>query len=272
MSDPGPALPRKPLRVFVVTQEDCLFLPQFLDTVLSARRPNVVGMTILPTLMPKQTWSSTLRDHLALYGPVQFLKQSVRYAWRRGLGILGERVPVPGLHSVAAAARKHGIPILETTSVNAPEYLERLRSLDLDLVLSVNASQKFRKGILELPRLGCINVHGALLPRYRGRLPSFWVLVNGEHETGTTVHFMNEDLDDGPILLQKKVAIEPEDTQDTLIGKTKTLGARLVIEAIDRLERGIADTIPNDRAQATYNSFPTREDGRRLRRQGRRFL
>jgi len=262
----------EPIRVFIVTQEDCLFLPRFLDTVLTARRQNVVGMTILPTLMPKQTWTSTLQDHLALYGPAQFLKQSVRYAWRRGLGILGERLPLPGVHSVAAVARRHGVPILETTSVNETGYLDRLRALDLDLVLSVNASQKFKKGILDLPRLGCINVHGALLPRYRGRLPSFWVLVNGEKETGTTVHYMNEELDDGPILLQERVAIEDDDTQDTLIAKTKALGARLVIEAIARLERGETATIPNDRSRATYNTFPTREDGLRLRRQGRRFL
>ncbi len=261
-----------PLRAFVVTQEDCLFLPRFLDTVLAARPGRVLGMTILPTLMPKQTWTSTLRDHLALYGPAQFLKQSVRYAWRRGLGILGESLPLPGVHSVAAVARRHGIPILETTSVNAAGYLDRLRALDLDVVLSVNASQKFRKGILELPKMGCLNVHGALLPRYRGRLPSFWVLVNGEKETGATVHYMNEELDDGPILLQERVPIEPGDTQDTLIAKTKSAGARLVVEAIDRLERGETDTLPNDRSQATYNSFPTREDGLRLRRSGRRFL
>ncbi|MFM8412473.1 MAG: methionyl-tRNA formyltransferase [Alphaproteobacteria bacterium] len=261
-----------PLRVFVVTQEDCLFLPRFLDTVLSARRGNVVGMTILPTLMPKQTWSTTLRDHLELYGPAQFLKQSFRYAWRRGLGILGERLPLPGVHSVAAVARRHGVPIFEATSVNAQEYLDRLRALDLDVILSVNASQKFRRAILDLPRMGCINVHGALLPRYRGRLPSFWVLVNGEKETGATVHYMNEELDDGPILLQERVAIEPGDTQDDLIAKTKSVGARLVVEAIGRLERGETETIPNDRSQATYHSFPTREDGLRLRRQGRRFL
>lgn len=260
------------LRTFIITQEDCLYLPRFLDTVIRERRQDIVGMTILPTLMPKQTWSSTLREHLELYGPVQFLKQSVRYALRRGLGILGRRVPLPSFYSVAAVARHHGIEIVETESVNAASYLETLRARNLDLVLSVNASQKFRTPILSLPRLGCINVHGALLPRYRGRLPSFWVLANGERETGTTVHFMNEDLDDGPILLQERVAIEPDDTQDSIIRKTKTLGAKLVVEALDRLDRGSVTTLPNDRAQATYFSFPTREDGRRLRAQGRRFL
>jgi methionyl-tRNA formyltransferase len=179
---------------------------------------------------------------------------------------------MPGHYSVEGVAREYGVPLHETSSVNATAYLDFLRSLNLDLVISINASQKFKGGILALPRLGCINVHGALLPRYRGRLPSFWVLANGEKETGATVHFMNEDLDDGPILLQERVEISENDTQDTIIRRTKALGARLLVEAIDRLERGTVTTQPNDREQATYFSFPTREDGLRLRQQGRRFL
>lgn len=260
------------LKAFIITQEDCLYLPQFMHTVLRQRRDNIVGMTILPALMPKQTWTSTMRDHLEVYGPVQFFRQGVRYAMRRGLGILQRSLPVPGLYSVEAAAQQYEVPLHPTKSVNSQEYLDFLRSLDLDVIISINASQKFKSEILALPRLGCINVHGALLPRYRGRLPSFWVLANGESETGTTVHFMNEDLDDGPILLQERVTIEEHDTQDSLIRKTKTAGARLIVEAIDRLESGSVTTQPNDRSQATYFSFPTRADGLRLRQQGRRFL
>lgn len=261
-----------PLRAVIITQEDCLYLPQFLHYVLRHRRANVVGITILPALMPKQTWMTTMRDHLALYGPTQFFRQGVRYATRRALGVIGQKVPLPGFYSVESVARHHGLAMIPAKNVNSKEYLDELRRLNLDLVISINASQKFKRDLLALPRLGCINVHGALLPRYRGRLPSFWVLANGETETGTTVHFMNEELDDGPILLQEKVQIEPHDTQDTLIRKTKAVGARLLVEAIDRLEQGSASTLPNDRSQATYFSFPTREDGLRLRQQGRRFL
>lgn len=261
-----------PLRAVIITQEDCLYLPQFLHTVLRYRRANVVGITILPALMPKQTWTTTMRDHLALYGPTQFVRQGVRYATRRALGIVGRSVPLPGFYSVEAVAAHHGLTFLPTTNVNSQEYRDQLARLNLDLVISINASQKFKRDLLALPRLGCINVHGALLPRYRGRLPSFWVLANGESETGATVHFMNEELDDGPILLQERVPIAADDTQDTLIRKTKAAGARLLVEAIDRLEQGSASTQPNDRTQATYFSFPTKEDGLRLRQQGRRFL
>lgn len=267
-----PQAARRSLRAFLITQEDCLYLPAFLNTVLRHRRQNVVGITILPTLMPKQTWGTTLRDHLALYGPLQFLKQSLRYATRRGLDLVSRGVPLPDFYSVAAVARHWDLRRIETHSVNARSYLDQLRTLELDVIVSINASQVFKSEILTLPRLGCINVHGALLPRYRGRLPSFWVLANGETETGATVHFMNEHLDDGPILLQEQVPIEPSDTQDSLIRKTKRAGAQLVIEALDRLERGEIVTSPNDRDQATYYSFPTRADGQRLRRLGRRFL
>ena len=261
-----------PLKTLIITQEDCLYLPQFLDTVLAERRQNFVGITILPTLMPKQTWTSTALEHLSVYGPIQFLKQSIRYASRKALGLASGFVPVPGHFSVASAARAHGVAEIPTHSVNAAEYHEKLRELGVELVISINASQVFKTEILALPKLGCLNVHGALLPRYRGRLPSFWVLANGEKETGATVHFMNENLDDGPILLQEKVEITDEDTQDSLIRRTKSTGARLIIQAIDRLEAGNVTTIPNDRENATYFSFPTKEDGRRLRQQGRRFL
>jgi len=261
-----------PLRAFIITQEDCLYLPQFIHHVLRHRRANLQGMTILPTLMPKQTWRTALRDHLALYGPAQFCRQGFRYASRRGLAVLARYLPLPGHYSVDGVAKEYGLPLYPTTGVNSQEYLDVLRSLDLDLIISINASQKFKGQLLALPRLGCINVHGALLPRYRGRLPSFWVLANGETETGTTVHFMNEELDDGPILLQERVDISPSDTQDTIIRKTKAAGARLIVAAIDSLEGGSAHTQPNDRSQATYFSFPTRADGLRLRQQGRRFL
>jgi methionyl-tRNA formyltransferase len=83
---------------------------------------------------------------------------------------------------------------------------------------------------------------------------------------------MNEDLDDGPIILQRRVPITPGETQHSLILKTKRAGAELLLEALQKLERGPIDTLPNDRTQATYYSFPTPEDGRKFRRLGLRFI
>jgi methionyl-tRNA formyltransferase len=254
------------VRIFIVTQEESVYLPAFLDGVLQARARNVCGVVILPELMPHATWLSTLRDHLALYGLFGFVRLVLRYGMHRLLDRLQRLgLPVGGLHSVRAVTERHGVRLYDTPSINDPGFLETLHGLSPDVVVSVNASQKFGKRLLALPKWGCINVHGALLPRYRGRLPSFWVLANGERETGATVHVMNSDLDDGPIIRQERVAIEPTDTQHTVIRKTKRLGGRLLLEALDLFESGRVVLFPNDRARATYYSFPKRDVAKRIR-------
>lgn len=254
------------MRIFIVTQEESVYLPAFLDDVLKVRAKDVCGMVILSELMPNASWLTTLRDHLSLYGPGGFIRLALRYGSHRVLDRLQRLgLPIPGLHSVQAVARLHDVELRETHSINDPAFLETLRGLAPDVVVSVNASQKFGRRLLDLPKWGCINVHGALLPRYRGRLPSFWVLANGEQETGATVHVMNADLDDGPIIRQERLVIEPSDTQHTLIRKTKRLGSRLLLEALDLIQSGRVVLFPNDRSRATYYSFPKRDVARRVR-------
>jgi methionyl-tRNA formyltransferase len=254
------------MRIFIVTQEEAVYLPTFLDTFLRARGRDVCGMVILPELMPNSTWSKTLRDHLGIYGIVGFVRLGLRY----GLHRIADRLqrwglPIGGRHSVRTVAEGLTVPLYETPRINDEEFLDMLERLEPDIVLSINASQKFGPRLLALPRWGCINVHGALLPRYRGRLPSFWVLANGEKETGATVHVMNEALDDGPIIRQERVPIDARDTQHTLIKKTKELGCRLLLEALDLIESGRVVLFPNDRTRATYYSFPKRQVAKRVR-------
>lgn len=229
-------------------------------------------MTILPETTKKKGWKGLIREHYELFGLRTFLYQSLRFVWYRGMNVASRVVPLLHFYSVHAVAQYHRTPLFPTVSINNQEFLRTLKTLAPDVIVSVNASQIFKQPLLTLPPLGCINVHGAPLPKYRGRLPSFWALFNGERETGVTVHFMNEELDDGPILLQRPVPIVPGETQHSLIVKTKRIGAELLLEALDRLEKGPITTLPNDRSQATYYSFPTPEDGKKFRRLGLRFV
>ncbi|MBI3303119.1 MAG: formyl transferase [Deltaproteobacteria bacterium] len=260
------------MKIFILTQEDAFYLPAALHTVLAARGKDVVGMTILPETTKKKGWLGLMKEHYQLFGLRTFLYQSVRFAWYRGMDLVTRFVPLPGFYAVQAVTRHYRIPLYPTVSINSAAYLDTLRALAPDVVVSINASQVFKKQLLTLPPLGCINVHGAPLPKYRGRLPSFWALFNREQETGVTVHFMNEELDDGPIIAQRRVPIVPGETQHSLIVKTKRVGAELLLESLDRLEKGTVETRPNDRAQATYYSFPTPEDGQKFRRLGLRFI
>src|SRR5262249_43152347 len=123
--------------------------------------------------------------------------------------------------SIADAARRAGIPCTRVPKVNAPEFLDRLRALDVELIVSIACPQKIGAELLALPKHGAINLHGSLLPRFQGMLPSFWVLARGETTTGVTVHWMNEAIDHGDILLQREVAIEPTDTMHSLVLRSK---------------------------------------------------
>lgn len=260
------------MRIVIITQEETFYLPTFMRTLLQARCQDVMAMTILPAAMPNKGWRAILCEHLALFGPRTFLNQSLRFALYRCGDLAGRVLPLPSFYSVQAVARHFRVPLLPTASINGAEYLARLRALAPDVIVSVNAPQIFKRRLLQLPHLGCINVHGALLPKYRGRLPSFWVLLNGEKETGVTVHFMNEHLDDGPIILQRTVPIAPRETQHSLLLKTKKTGADLLLEALEDLERGTVELQVNAKEQATYFSFPTPEDGDRFRKLGLRFI
>jgi len=99
------------------------------------------------------------------------------------------------------AARRLGIPVLQPKSINAPAVLDQLRALDLDVLVVAAFGQFLRPPVLSLPRLGCVNLHASLLPRYRGAAPVAWALIHGERETGVTTFVLDEGMDTGPILL-----------------------------------------------------------------------
>ena len=260
------------MKLVIITQEETFYLPTFFRLLLQARSHDVVGLTIMPATMPKKGWGATLHEHFALFGLRTFLYQSMRFGLYRLGDVVGHLLPLSSFYSVRAVADHFRVPLLPTDNINGAAYLGTLRALAPDVIVSVNAPQVFKRRLLQLPRLGCINVHGALLPKYRGRLPSFWVLLNGEKETGSTVHFMNEQLDDGPIVLQRTIPIAPDETQHSLLLKTKRLGAELLLEALAALEQGAVEPQINATEQATYYSFPTPEDGRRFRALGLRFI
>ena len=105
--------------------------------------------------------------------------------------------------------------------------------------------------VLSAPRLGCINVHGSLLPKYRGAAPIQWAVINGEKTTGVTTMFMAEGMDTGDMLLKAETQIGPEETAGELFDRLKLIGAKLLTETLDKLERGELEPVPQDEAEAT---------------------
>jgi methionyl-tRNA formyltransferase len=133
--------------------------------------------------------------------------------------------------------------------------------MNADLFVVVAFGQILKKRALEIPRLYAINVHGSLLPKYRGAAPTNWAIINGERVSGVTVIKMNEKMDEGDIILKKEMPIDAEDTNITLTEKLSDLGADALIEAVDMIDAGKAVPVKQDPSAATYAPKLGKEDG-----------
>lgn len=162
----------------------------------------------------------------------------------------------------AALARERGLPVFTPENVNTPEWVERIAALRPDLILSVYYRHMISTRILGLARLGAFNLHGSLLPKYRGRAPINWAVLQGESRLGITLHRMVKRADAGPIVDQEGVDIEPRDTAEQAFRKVLPCARRVLARQIDALLRGTARETPQDEAQATYFGGRTPEDGR----------
>ena len=156
-------------------------------------------------------------------------------------------------------------------SINSKKNLTIIDSYKPDLMVSILGNQIFKKPLLELAPKGCINLHTALLPKYRGLMPTFWVMKNNEKYTGVSVFFVDEGIDSGPIIVQKKIEIG-NSTQQSLIIKTKRIGMQLILKSIDLIANNKVAIIPNDATKKTYYSFPTRKDVLEFRKNGKKFF
>ena len=164
--------------------------------------------------------------------------------------------------SVADRARKAGLPVLRPPSVNAPDVVAAIAGLAPDFLFSFYFREIIGPEVLGLARRGALNLHGSLLPRYRGRCPVNWVLINGERETGVTLHYMEARPDRGDIVAQRAVPIADDDTALSLNRKLGEAARALLREAYPLLAAGTAPRSPQDHARATSFGGRRPEDGR----------
>lgn len=154
--------------------------------------------------------------------------------------------------SVAEKAARLNIPVYAPDDINHPLWRDRIAALKPDIIFSFYYRHMVKPEILNIPPLGCLNLHGSLLPAYRGRCPVNWVLVNGEAETGMTLHYMTPKPDNGDIAAQHKVSISEDDTASTLFAKLTSVSAALLDEALPLLKAGKLPRQPQDHSKATY--------------------
>jgi methionyl-tRNA formyltransferase len=262
------------MKLFIITQNAPMYLAEFLDDFLGsvdASAHKVEGICLLSPFFKKSVLQG-VAERYRYYGTMDFCKMAAHIAWNKLLSLVSRFVPSIGCHSVDNVLRKYGLSNYKTGSINSEAFVSHIRESGIDVIISIASSQIFKHEILHAARKGCINYHTAILPRYRGRQPLFWALLNGEKEVGISIHEMDEDLDNGPILSQVRIPVCPADTLHSIYLKTIAAGPALLMDAVARLDEGSGERLPNDAGQKTCYRFPTRADARLFKERGRRFF
>jgi UDP-4-amino-4-deoxy-L-arabinose formyltransferase/UDP-glucuronic acid dehydrogenase (UDP-4-keto-hexauronic acid decarboxylating) len=163
--------------------------------------------------------------------------------------------------SVSELAASRNIPVFAPEDINHPIWVRKIRDIAPDIIFSFYYRNMVGTQILDIPPAGCLNLHGSLLPRYRGRCPINWVLVKGEKETGVTLHYMTPRPDDGDIVGQKRITISEDDTAKSLHQKAASASSVMLDEVLPQIKKGAAVRHPQDHSQASYYGGRSPKDG-----------
>jgi len=172
-------------------------------------------------------------------------------------GRKGELTPSP----VKVVAEGKGIKVYQPLKVRDEEFVKTLRAYNPDVMVVVAFGQIIPLSILKMPKYGCVNIHGSLLPKYRGAAPIQWAVLDGEKETGITTILMDEGIDTGDILLKKTIQIDTDETSGSLFDKLMALGAKAILETLDELEKGSLTPTKQGESPTAYAKMLTKAMG-----------
>lgn len=162
---------------------------------------------------------------------------------------------------VKAVAEANNIPVYQPERIKDDEFIDFLETIEADIYVVVAYGQLLSQRILDIPKYGCVNVHGSLLPKYRGAAPIQWSIINGEEKTGITIMYMVRKCDAGDMILKREIEIDPEDTYETLHDKMAPVGAEALIDALNLIEKGEVKAEKQDNSLSCYASMITKDMG-----------
>lgn len=255
------------VRVVAVTQDDPFFTGRFFASFLEATRGTRVELVEIVLLRNFNESARGLAMRLLrLYGAAGFVRLSARYLRAMAAAAFGRPETVEGI------AKKEGVPTRRLDTINDDAYLRTLAARNVDVLLSVASPEIFREAALQSAP-SVLNVHNGKLPAYRGMMPTFWALANGEPEIAITVHEMAEKIDAGMIVAEIPLSIEENESAFALSQRAKVVAGREVAQLLSALGTPEwPEPREVDASSGGYYTFPTRQDTRRLRARGRRML
>ena len=245
------------MNVLLLTMDEPMYMPKYLEPIFRSRGDQIAEVVIAPH--PSEGLPTIARQRYKMFGPIDFLRYGIKFGTGKLLAQLPSginRTLTGRYHSVPAVANQYNIPVQTETNINRPGFVSRIKEMDPDLILSVSCGQLVKEELLSIPEQGSINVHGSLLPKYRGRAASFWALFKDENESGVTAHYMTKEFDAGDIVMQRRFEISDDDTMDSVYQKVAQIGAELVIDLLDAIEDSELTTSPNRTEEGEYRPLP----------------
>lgn len=262
----------KKLNVFIISQEEPFYIPKVIRHLAEGQNNhyNIVGATRLKPHRKNKSMTDWLKERTQIYTYWELVITTLFFVYCK-LHTIGSKFGFYNPYSVNSIYKNWDIPQLDTKDINSEGYLNRLSSLNIDIILSISPPQLFQASLINLPKIVCLNAHGTLLPRHRGVFGSWWMLYLNDKEVGTTIHTMEERLDAGKIVWQKAIPMPENPTQYAIAYHTKKIMATGLVETLQKYSEGNFEVIPEQFGES-YHRAPTKKQGQDFHRQGKRVV
>jgi folate-dependent phosphoribosylglycinamide formyltransferase PurN len=262
------------LKVLVITQDDNFAIPKNIDRLVNSKFIDLVGCFLIET---KSTLSKRRTYFAKGFGYKQSLKMGfkiLKFKFFNAVYKLTRYRRVDSFKTIEDICRVSSVILQKTQDINSHGIVKEIARLDPDIIVSFSAPTVFKSELLNIPKFGCINLHCSKLPSYSGVMPSFWVLLNNERETGCSVHTMDDRIDNGHLLGQSLVSIAEYETMFTLIIKTKDIGGLLMMDVLNQiyLTQKLPMPISIDESSRQYYSWPNDDDFCNFRNKGKALI
>lgn len=256
----------------VILTNDNFFSFTVLKDFLNQRKDDVKLVIFSSALIGNRGTLASIKWSLEKTGFCHTSFKLLVYGIFKALKLVCKFLPfVPNKFSSYLWIHRNGINNISVANVNSPEVIEQIRQINPGLIVSVSMNQIVKKEILEMPPKRCINVHCAPLPRYGGMSPYVWALANNEDHSAVTIHYMEEGLDVGDIIVQEKVGVVKNDSAFALFYRCCLRAGELLTKVVDDIESGTVTSYAQDLSKKTYFSWPTKECVKNLHKNGYRL-
>jgi len=259
------------MRIISIVSNDKTYQPIVYDKLIGTMVDNFDCIIVVPFTSKVMPPGKMILFLFNLYGFKGFVLKFYEVIKCNILSIFENFFTLNRSYSLFNVAKKYDIPIYSYKSLDCSKLKNFLRSKNPDVIIS-SQGHFVNKDILKIPKYGVINKHAGLLPKYRGAYPVFWAMLNREKKIGVTIHYMNNKIDGGDIIIQKEIPISKVDTFETLYSKVINVTPSLFVESINAIQNNSMNTITNNDEHSTYFSFPAKLDILKFKREGLKIL